>query len=228
MARTLSTAVANAVAAGATPFFHLLRFTVGATNYYFAEDQITHLGNTYKPHLILDAPARYVQKLQLEPVTVRLQNIDLATAKTLKTEQAAIQGQEATLSRLFLKAHEAVTLFVGQISEVEINERDATLTLVGDLDPTATQVPKRKYSHLCVWDFKDTNCGYVDGVDPNDPETGLPFVICPKDFLSCQARSREERFPGFIHITRDLTEAVEGQLPGYEEDDRALAGLYEP
>ncbi len=205
---------------------HLLSFNVGATTYRFTEGDgtfqgIQHLGNLYLPHMIANFPVRYTQKLRSEPLTIELQNIDLATAAVLKAEKSVMQGAEAAFERLFLKASEAVTLFRGPISEVAVDERRATLTLIGDLDPTASQVPQRKYSSLCVWNFKDANCGYADGVDPDDPQTSLPFTACPKDFLSCTARSREERFPGFIHVTRDLTDAVEGQVRD-EADDRML------
>ena len=217
MPRTLSSAIQTLLAGTTHRVVHLLSFTVGATNYYFAEDQVVFQGNTYAPHLILESPIRYSQRLQLEPVSARLQNIDLQTASLLQTEQSDLQGVEATFERLFVPVNEAVILFRGRIGEVQLDERAAALTLEGDLDPTATTLPKRKYSNLCVWDFKDSNCGYVDGVDPDDPATGQPFAVCPKDFLSCQARGRLHRFPGFLHITRDLTEAIEGQVPSLEE-----------
>ena len=222
MPRTLSSAIQTLLAGTTHRVCHLLSFTVGATNYYFAEDQVVFQGNTYQPHLILESPIRYSQRLQLEPVSVRLQNIDLQTAAMLQTEQSDLQGVEATLQRLFLPANEAVILFRGRVGEVQLNERDATLTLEGDLDPTATAIPQRKYSNLCVWDFKDSDCGYVDGVDPDDPATGQPFLVCPKDFASCQARGRPHRFPGFLHITRDLTEAVEGKTKT-PETERTLS-----
>ncbi len=209
--RTLSPNIQAALASGKHQVCHLLSFTVGGTNYYFAEDQVTFQGNTYAPHLALDSAIRLTEQLRVEPVTARLQNIDLQTAQTLDLERSDLQGVEATVQRLFLAANEAVILFRGRIGEIRVDERSAALTLEGDLDPTATEIPRRKYSNLCVWDFKDSNCGYVGGVDPNDPATGQPFLVCPKDFLSCRARGREHRFPGFLHITRELTESVEGQ-----------------
>ena len=211
MARTLSANIQAALAGGKHPVCHLLSFTVFGTNYYFAEDQLTFQGNTYAPDLVLDSAIRLSEQLRVEPVTVRLQNIDLRTAQVLDLERSDLQGAEATLSRLYLAANEAVILFRGRIGEVQMDERTAVLKLEGDLDPTATEIPRRKYSNLCVWDFQDANCGYQGGTDPNDPGTGQPFLICPKDFLSCRARGREHRFPGFLHITRDLTESIEGQ-----------------
>ena len=217
MARTLSANIQAALAGGRHEVCHLLSFTVFSTNYYFAEDQVTFQGNTYAPHLVIDSAIRLSEQLRVEPVTVRLQNIDLQTAAVLDFERSDLQGVEATIERLLLAANEAVILFRGRIGEVRIDERTAVLTLEGDLDPTATEIPRRKYSNLCVWDFKDTNCGYADGTDPNNPATGQPFLICPKDFLSCSARGREHRFPGFLHITRDLTEDIEGQRKSAEE-----------
>jgi len=227
--RTLSSVVQSVMAEGKTSHVcHLLTFTVGETTYRFAEDRVVHVSNLYLPHLRLDSPIRYSHRLQLEPVTVRLQNITLETAAALQAEQSDLQGVEATLERLFLKAGETVILYVGQISEIEVEEREARLTLVGDLDPTAVQVPRRKYSSLCVWDFKDANCGYVNGEDPDNPETGQPFLTCPKDFASCQARGRAQRFPGFIHVTRELTVSIEGQLPDAHDEERMLGEFVAP
>ena len=229
MPRTLSANIQAAIAASPSRVCHLLSFTVFGTNYYFAEDQVVFQGNTYAPHLIFDSPIRLTEQLRLEPVRVRLQNIDLQTAQMLKTEQSDLQGVEATVQRLFLAANEAVILLRGRIGEIQLTERDAALTLEGDLDPTATALPRRKYSNLCVWDFKDANCGYVNGVDPDDPQTGQPFLVCPKDFASCRARGREHRFPGFLHVTRDLTEAVEGQSHrAGPEEDRTLSEALRP
>jgi len=221
MARTLSANVQTAIAGGTQRVVHLLTFFVGTTPYRFAEDQVQHLGNLYLPHLRLDTPLRYSNELQLQPVTARLQNITLETARMLQAEQSDLQGVEATVERLFLRANEAVILFRGRIGEVALDQNQATLTLVGELDPTASEVPQRKYSNLCVWTFKDANCGYVNGVDPDDPETEQPYTVCPKDFASCQARGRQHRFPGFLHITRDLTLSIEGQLPT-PDNGRAL------
>jgi uncharacterized protein DUF2163 len=226
MARSLSSAIQTLIAQGTQSVCHLLTFSVGATTYRFAEDRITHVGNLYEPHLVLDAGPKYSEQVRLNPVTVKLQNITLEAARLLKDQGAAIQGQEATLERLYLQAAETVVLFKGRISEVEVDEQNATLTLKGDLDPTAAQVPARKYSALCVWDFKDSNCGYVDGVDSDDPGTGLPFITCGKDLASCKARGRAHRFPGFLTITRELTEAIEGNSPD-PNDGRALSALYE-
>jgi hypothetical protein len=227
MARALSANI-QALIAGGEPLrtVHLLTFTAGPTTYRFAEDLVTHLGNVYLPHLMVETGPRYSEQLQLHPVRVRLQNITLETAALLQAEGTNLQGQEATLERLFLAARETVVLFRGRISEIVVDEREATLTLTGDLDPSAAQVPRRKYSALCVWDFKDANCGYVDGLDPNDPVSGQPFVSCPKDLDSCQRRGRLHRFPGFLTITRELTETVERNMPDPEED-ATLSELYE-
>ena len=198
MARTLSAGITAAIAEGKTQrYCHLLDFQVGETNYRFTDgDAMKWNGNVYTPHLRLEGSAiLYTQKLRQEPFTVKLQNITLATAKILKAEGADLQGVEATLRRLFLATDNAeLTLFFGRIGQVDVDEREATLSLVTELDPVASQVPKRKYSHL----------------HSSDGKTLLEYAATP------------HLFDGFLHLTRDLTLAVEGQLPDAAEDDRAL------
>ena len=213
MPRTLSANIQTLIAQPRSSVCHLLTFTAGATVYTFAEDQVIFQGRTYLPHLVMDSAIKYTQTLQLSPVTVKLQNITLEMAAVLKSQQSDLQGVTATLQRFFLEANDYVTLFVGVITQLDIDEQNVLLTLANDIDPTASRVPARNYSQLCVWNFKDANCGYADGVDPNDPTTGQPYVICSKDFLSCTARGRTQRFPGFIYLVSDLTQAIEGQQP---------------
>ena len=111
--RTLSSVVQSVIAEGKTSHVcHLLTFTVAQTTYRFAEDRVVHVGNLYLPHLALGSSIRYSHRLQVEPVTVKLQNITLETAAALQAEQSDLQGAEATLERLFLKAGETVILFV--------------------------------------------------------------------------------------------------------------------
>jgi hypothetical protein len=228
MPRTLSTNLQTLLAQNRSSVCHLLSFAVGSTIYRFAEDQASFEGHVYKAGLILNSPIKASQTLLLNPVTIHLHNITLETAAMLQLEGAAAQGVEATLRRLYLAANEAVTLFVGRVAEIDIDQNTAAITLAGEIDPTASQVPARKYSATCVWDFKDSNCGYTNGIDPADSSTGAPFTSCPKDFFSCVARGRQRRFPGFIHISRDLTLSIEGQAPASQAGVRTLADLIRP
>ena len=195
MPRTLSANVAGLIASGLTRVCHLLEFTVGLNNYRFAEDAVNHGGNAYTPHLKLESPVKFTNKLQLEPVTVRLQNVDLNTAGILLAEQPNMSGVAATLKRLYLPARETITLFVGSIGEIALDEEDAVLTLVGELDPTASQAPTRKYSHL-----------HSDG----------------RTLLDLVAAGQSHLFDGFLSITRELTELIEGHQPDAGGEERSL------
>src|SRR5512142_2480010 len=141
MPRTLSSSIQSALAQQASGICHLLSFAVGNTSFYFADDAVSFQGNSYQPWLALDSPVHYTQKLQVDPVTVTLQNISLDVAAMLQSLQSDMQGAEATLQRLYLAANDAITLFVGRIGSINIDERTASITLAGDLDPAATQVP---------------------------------------------------------------------------------------
>jgi hypothetical protein len=206
MPRTLSAALQLAINSPQSHVAHLFSFVVGESTYRFSEDRVGHLGNLYQPGLKLKGPIRYSEALSVDPVNVSLQNITLETASLINTLSPNIQGQEATLSRLYMQAAEELLLFRGRISEVNVDQFEAAFSLITEFDPVATSIPTREYSALCTWDFADARCGYVANEDPLDPETALPFSTCPKDLSSCQERGREHRFSGFIHLTRELSE----------------------
>jgi len=229
MPRTLSAGIQSQISRPSSEAGHLLTFgPVNGTTYYFGEDLVIFGGHTYLPHLIGDFAVKFTQKLQLDPVSLHLQNVSLEMAAIVNTQRSDIQGAPATLSRFWPAINEALVLFSGVVTEIDVDEKEVLVVLAGDLDPTASQVPKRTYMATCSRTFKDASCGYVNGVDPNDPGTGLPYVACPKDFVSCTARGRKHRFDGFIHIQRDLTLAYEGVAPDAAAPQRTLASLLRP
>ncbi len=214
MARTLSTLVATLKNTNRARAAHLLKIVAGATTFRFTDlpESYSFGGFTWLPYLLWDGQARYTRGLEMDGGLVRLSNIDRTLAQDLRDTD--FEGAIALLQVLFLDAEEAVTLFDGRIFASELTESAAEFRLGSELDPTAFSFPKRDYSALCAWRFKGAECGYVDGVDPNDPGTGLPFVICPKDTTACAARGRTHRFGGFVHVTRDVTEAIQGTPAG--------------
>jgi hypothetical protein len=112
-----------------------------------------------------------------------------------------LQGATAILSRLFLTRNEAVIIFYGQITAVDPDEDSVELVLNGDMDPTASVVPVRKYAQVNSADGKTLDQMTTDG--------------------------DENLFDGFLTITRDLTQAIEGQAPDAITPDRALSSLYQ-
>ncbi len=229
MSRTLSAGITAQIALGRSRTVHLLVFgPVNGTTYYLAEDAVRAGGIDYLPYLKGDFSVKYDQKLQVNPVAVQLDNVDLAMVKIMRTQQTAVQGVPATLSRFWREINESLVLFTGIVKSMDVDERTVMLTLGGGLDPTASQVPARQYLAKCAWKFKDARCGYVDGVDPDDPLTSLPYTACPKDFLSCTDRGRKHRFPGFLHIMPDLTRLYEGTAPDSTDRGRMLDMLIRP
>jgi len=206
--RTLSSGIELAINNSNCQFVHLLTFTIGETTYRFSEDHIQHLGNSYEPGLLMKGPIRYSEQLRVDPVALAIENVTLEMAAILKDVAHDIQGQEATLERLYLPAAGTLLLFRGRIGEIAVTEREAMLTLITEFDPLASRIPSRRYSALCTWNFMDSNCGYVPNEDPLDPLTATPFTSCSKDFLSCEQRGRMHRFPGFLHLTREVSETV--------------------
>ena len=215
MIRTVSTPISTCVAKNRLALRHLFSFS----SYNFSEEAIVVGGVSYEARLVVTDGVGYKQQLGVPPYDIELSNISLETSTLLKNEQPNLSGAEATLKRLFLEADEAVTIYVARIATITVDEQTAKISLVNELDPSSTSVPERKYGPKCMWKFKDTNCGYTDNVDPDGPDTNLPFVTCSKEFdPACVARGRTARFPGFIHIDRITTILIEGpgSGPGYK------------
>ena len=62
--------------------------------------------------------------------------------------------------------------------------------LVGGLDLTNLQLPKRQVTEYCPWIYKGTECGYTGTkyYDANDNETTAANDNCGKRFNSCKLR----------------------------------------
>lgn len=206
--RTLSPAVQAAIAAEAVRFEDLLRITLPAETLRYGSGAATRTiagdGN-YLPYLAERFRVTQSKTLRTDSVEVRVVNVDgTVRAKLL---EARPENRECALYRYFVDAGEAVELFRGRLRELEAGEREIRFRVVAPLDPGSADLAPRIYAHDCQWVFKSqATCGYTDGVDPNDPGTGLPFTSCPKTLAACQARGRQHRFGGFVYITRELQE----------------------
>lgn len=207
MPRSILGSIQQAIQDEQCTIAHLFSFTIDETSYGFSEDDRSYLGFAYARGLRILTPIRTSSRLQADSVKVSLENISLTMSTLLSSAASNIQGQEATIFRLFPQVSQSLLLFRGRISEVTVDEQQATFTVVTEFDPAATPLLLRVYSSLCAWTFSDSNCGYNAADGPLDPLTAVPFSTCPKDFMSCEARGRSHRFSGFIHLTREVTEA---------------------
>ena len=162
MPRTLSSAIQTVLAGTTQRVCHLLSFTVGATAYRFTDgDSITFQGNFYKPHLTLESGARYTEKLQLEPVTVKLQNIDLQTAAMLKTEGVTLEITD--------DAVEALARFCQKVNEESENIGARRLHTIMEylLEDISFEAPERD--------------GAILHIDSNEVERRLAHIVESRD-----------------------------------------------
>jgi phage-related protein len=183
----------------------LVEIITNAATHYFGEQEVTYNGNTYSAFLIADSPYKRYRSLQADAGDIKLANTDDAMEALLTSEQ--FEGAKCKLLEYFpdLDTPDACELGRGVLSEQAAGEDVVTWRMIPEFDFTGIAAPDRTFSTTCTWRFKSDPCGYQDGVDPDDPETSLPFVACSKDFAACTARGRTHRFNGFIQITRTLT-----------------------
>lgn len=194
------------------PFYWAASFTLtDQSQKYYAESALTFKGITYQGYLMRGSAIEQNRSLRSDVGELRLLNVDLVVDAVIN--QGNFDGALAEVKMLLLGIDEEVPLLTGLVSEIRQTEEAVELRVVSRLDPAQFPVPFRQWSDVCTFRFKDPQCGYVDGVDPDDPGTGLPFVLCPKTYDACLARSREERFPGFLTITPGQASVVR-RTPG--------------
>ena len=180
----------------------ILHLTVGVTELYFAEGRQTIDGNEYKPYLVVSKLPRSTNTPSGKTASVSLDNVDLAMADWLADHRDDIQGAVAVLSLFYLEAAAAVVELKGRVASFDLDEQQVALELSG-FDPNTKPVPAWLYSQLCNHTFRDSGCGYSDGLN-----------TCDKTFAACTVRERTHRFTGCPAIVRDLTQQVEGQQSG--------------
>ncbi len=182
----------------------LAEVTTEVGTHYFATERVSFGGNLHEPWLVANEAIRRHRSLQVDSAVLSLQNADRQMEALIFSEQ--FEGAKVKLLDLLydLDPANALELVRGVLSDREMAEATVEWSIVPTWDATSVEAPRRVFSRTCTFRFKGAECGYVDGVDPDDPGTGLPFLVCPKDFAACQARGRAHRYPGFIHITREL------------------------
>lgn len=214
--RTIPSAVMTAAGRDYAAAVHLFRFTVGATTWYYAETQLTIGANLYLPYLVVEAGPRHTRAIATKSARVRLDNVDLETAAILKDRRDDLQGAAAVLALYYLAGGTEVPLLTGTIGAAECDQASARITLVGP-ELNVIQLPLRSYSQYCTWKFKSEECGYVG-----------ELTECDKTFAACTVRARTQRFNGFVHITRDLTQLVEGPRRDEPADESSGADSSRP
>jgi hypothetical protein len=181
-----------------TRVIHLLRFTAGATTYYFSSVPLPFDGHAYLPYLVIEQGPRYTRKITGRTCRVALNNVDLAMRQVMKTQRDVIQGCTAVLSEFWLEANGEFVIARGELSAPEVDENRVALTING-IELNTVETPVRPVSQDCTWIYKSADCGSASG------ETS-----CDKSFANCTVRAATARFNGFLHLTRTLSEAVQG------------------
>jgi len=197
MPRTFSPALTALLATNRARSVLLLDLVAGAETWRIATHAISFAGADYLAYLRFDQPLRRTRSLQLDRLSVEVQNANLWFANLQRTY--TLEGATATLRRLYPDAGETVHLFEGRVAAPYTAYTTGRLEIVSALDPGKQTVPMFSYSPSCEWRFKSAACGY-------DP--GGPFDECDKTVPACDERGRLVSFQGFPTMTRETQESV--------------------
>ncbi len=184
----------------------LAEVTTDVGTHFFATERVSFVGNLYEPWLVSNEAILRRRSLQVDSAMLSLQNADRQMEALIFAEQ--FEGAKVKLLDLLydLDPANAMELVRGVLSDREMTEETVEWSIVPTWDATTVEAPRRVYSRTCTFRFKSPECGYVDGLDP-DETPGVPFATCPKDFQACVDRGRKQNFPGFIHVTQALQQA---------------------
>lgn len=127
-----------------------LRFA--ATN-----DYVLWNTNTYTPLPIQRSPVRTSMELQVDELSIELENIDLAfSQKVIATD---FIGRYLTIRKVFLDdLSGSIILFEGRMDEPTITERKFTVRVRSLLDALHHSMPRRVFSTLCNYQHYDASC----------------------------------------------------------------------
>lgn len=185
----------------------LAQVTTNLKTHYFADAETDFNGQHYIGWLIVDEPIHRYDSLQRDDASLKLSNVtgDLEAMVFAEVWEGALVVLLDYFTALGKGLTATVELIRGKLgARVQADEQIMAWNLLPLYDPQKISAPSEIFAENCGFRFKDNRCGYVNGVDPNDPATGLPFVLCDKNLAHCQARGRAHRYPGFVQVTFDL------------------------
>jgi len=116
--------------------------------------------------------------LSNQEVSVNIGNIDLDFSTLLRTTEirnAVVEILKVFRGHLDSAAH-GIKMFTGRIDGVSLDQETLAITVVGRIDLVERQLPARKYTIFCPWEFGDEICGVdvptTSGMVTDTDETG--------------------------------------------------------
>lgn len=162
MTRQLALPIQSEIAQEFTRPVELYEVALDTGTLRFAQtnDYIFFASNTYTPLPIRRSPVRTDMELQVDQLTVELENIDLAFSQRVVATEFV--GKFLTIKKVFLDQLDDATaftvLFDGKMDEPVIDERKFAVKVRSILDALHHSLPRRVFGTLCNYQHYDAFC----------------------------------------------------------------------
>jgi len=162
MMREVPSAVHSAAQAAESKPIELYEVFLDSQTLYFAQDNdyVIFGVQTYSPIGVSRTPVRTSADLEVDEVTLQLDNVDKFFAQeAIKTD---FVGRRITVKKVFRdqldSASKFVVVFDGRMDEPSIEQSAMTVHLRSSLDALHIPIPRRVFSTLCNYQHYDISC----------------------------------------------------------------------
>ena len=163
MTRDIPASLTSVVAADENKPIELYEiYSIGDATLYFAqaEDHVVFGTQTYTAIGIRREPVRTSVELEVDELSVRIDNVDLAFSK--RAIASDFIGRPLIVKKVFREnlgsATQYVPIFEGRMDEPTLDQQALTVRVRSWLDALHHQIPRRVFSTLCNYQLYDASC----------------------------------------------------------------------
>lgn len=180
---------------------------LSATTLYLANGEgVSVNGQPYDNKLREISSIKFSTSSSPDNAEIKIENVSRELGFVLTDTQRVLDGSSVRIDRLFKVADgtwEPLTIFVGQVKDLKVDQEFIVLTLVSDMNKRGTKVAGRTITQRCLWVFNKNGsgvgpeCGWQTS-QPGDPNS------CDHDVDSsngCKAHGNLHRFGGVPAFT---------------------------
>lgn len=128
---------------------------------------------------------------QVDNVNFEIDNVDLTISAIVLTSDT--RGKSCVIRKAAIDGNlqviGAVTVFVGYLDRIEIDNQRGRFDVVNSFIKWQTSTPRRTHSATCPWTFKGTRCAYA-GVE----------TWCDQSWDRCVTLVNTPQFGGFPYL----------------------------
>lgn len=220
MPRVLSETIKAVLAAQHAESHDIIEITIPDSSVIYISSAAIQIGTQqYEPLLASISAIKFSKGKAPDNAEFQIRNENSAYAGLLSEPDRVLSGAGIVIKRAFLvtespRTFETDILFIGNVNEWRVDQDFIRISVVSDMFRRGALLAGRPLTQRCIWVFKSTECGYVNGqggsTDVQVPGQAVgvtTFNFCDKVFDSafgCQGHVNKWRFGGVPPLTPNV------------------------